>query len=64
MGLSSAISGGPRFIVPWGLGILATWYGVNAVFMVCAVLAFASLLMIMLVLAKFPATPQMAASLR
>ncbi len=64
MGFSSAISGGPRFVVPWCLGILATWYGVNAVFAICAALAFASLLMIILVLAKFPHTPQMAVSQR
>jgi hypothetical protein len=59
MGFSSAISGGPRFVVPWCLGILATWYSVNTVFILCALLAFASLLMIVLVLAKFPATPTM-----
>lgn len=59
MGFSSAISGGPRFVVPWCLGILATWYSVNTVFILCALLAFASLLMIVLVLAKFPATSTM-----
>ncbi len=52
MGFSSAISGGPRFVFPWLLGLLATWYGVNSVFILCAALAFGSLLMIVLVLAR------------
>jgi hypothetical protein len=59
MGFAAAVSGGPRFVVPWFLGILATWYGVNAVFMFCALLAIGSLLMIALVLAKFSGTPLM-----
>jgi hypothetical protein len=53
MGFSLAISGGPRFVVPWVLGLLAMWHGVHAVFIVCAILSFASLLMVALVLAQF-----------
>jgi predicted MFS family arabinose efflux permease len=66
MAFSSTVSGGPRFVFPWLLGVLATWYGVSAVFIICALLAFASLLMIALVLANFTATPaiQKGASLR
>ncbi len=52
MSFAGTVSGGPRFVFPWVLGILATWYGVNAVFILCAVLAFATLLMIVLVLRK------------
>ncbi len=55
MAYSSTVSGGPRFVFPWLLGLLATWYGISAVFVVCSGLAFASLLMIALVLANFSA---------
>ncbi len=51
MAFSSTVSGGPRFVFPWLLGVLATLYGVSAVFVLCAMLAFASLLMIAFVLA-------------
>ncbi len=57
MAFSSTVSGGPRFVFPWLLGVLATWYGVSAVFVVCAGLACASLLMIALVLANFTPAP-------
>jgi MFS family permease len=58
MSFAGAISGGPRFVFPWILGLLSTWYGISAVFIVCALLAFATLLMIAFVLAPMarPAT--------
>jgi Major Facilitator Superfamily len=56
MGFASAVSGGPRFVVPWFLGILATWYSINAVFAVCAVMSIGALGMVALVLSRYPQT--------
>ncbi len=53
MSFAATVSGGPRFVFPWILGLLATWYGVSAVFVLCAFLAFGTLLMIVLVLGGF-----------
>jgi nitrate/nitrite transporter NarK len=53
MSFAATISGGPRFVFPWILGLLATWYGVSAVFVLCAFLAFGTLVMIVTVLARF-----------
>jgi hypothetical protein len=58
MSFAATISGGPRFVFPWILGLLATWYGVSAVFVLCAFLAFGTLVMIVTVLARFGEVPQ------
>jgi MFS family permease len=50
MGFAAAISGGPRFVMPWILGLIATWYSISTVFAVTAGLALATLLMIVFVL--------------
>jgi MFS family permease len=50
MGFASAISGGPRFIMPWLLGLVATWYSISTVFALAGVLTFITLLMIVFVL--------------
>jgi predicted MFS family arabinose efflux permease len=50
MGLTSAISGGPRFAVPMVLGVLASWYGLSAVYICSTVLSLLSLLMMAFVL--------------
>ncbi len=50
MGLTSAISGGPRFIVPMFLGLLSAWYGLSAVYICSTVLTLLSLAMVILVL--------------
>jgi MFS family permease len=52
MGYASAISGGPRFIIPWLLGLVATWYSISTVFALTGLLTFATLLMIAFVLTK------------
>ncbi len=43
MGLTSAMSGGPRFIVPMVLGVLSSVYGLSAVYMCSTVLSLLSL---------------------
>jgi Major Facilitator Superfamily len=50
MGLTSAISGGPRFAVPMALGLLASWYGLSAVYMCSTVLSLLSLGLLVFVL--------------
>jgi fucose permease len=50
MGYASAISGGPRFVIPWLLGLVATWYSISTVFALAGLLTFATLLMIVFVL--------------
>ncbi len=52
MGFAAAVSGGPRFVIPWALGIAATWYSINTVFALAALLAFGTLAMILTVLAQ------------
>ncbi len=52
MSFAGTVSGGPRFVFPWILGLLATWYGISAVFLFCTGLAFATLAMIVLVLRR------------
>jgi MFS family permease len=51
MGLTSAISGGPRFLVPMVLGLLSSWYGLSMLFACTLVLAVLSLVMVIFVLA-------------
>lgn len=53
MGFASAVSGVPRFIAPWIMGLLAAWSSVNAVFAFSALLCIAAVLMVGLVLARF-----------
>jgi predicted MFS family arabinose efflux permease len=43
MGLTSAMSGVPRFVVPMVLGVLSSWYGLSAVYMCSTVLSALSL---------------------
>jgi MFS family permease len=43
MGLTSAMSGGPRFVVPMVLGVLSSWYGLSAVYMCSTVLSVLAL---------------------
>ncbi len=50
MGFASAISGGPRFVIPWLLGLMASWYSISAVFALAATLTLATLLMIRIAL--------------
>ncbi len=46
MGYMASIGGAPRILLPWGLGILAADFGVNAVFTACAAVSFCALLLI------------------
>jgi predicted MFS family arabinose efflux permease len=48
MGFASAVSGGPRFVIPWLLGLAASWYSISTVFALAAILTLATLLMIRL----------------
>jgi MFS family permease len=59
MSFAGAVSGGPRFVFPWVLGLFAASYGISSVFVLCAFLAFGTLLMIVTILAKFPETSPM-----
>jgi MFS family permease len=63
MGYAAAVSGGPRFIIPWLLGIVATWYSISTVFALAAVLTFATLMMIVFALSQKKASAQADASI-
>jgi MFS family permease len=53
MSFAATVSGGPRFVFPWILGLLAASYGISTVFVLCAFLAFFSLVMIVTILSGF-----------
>jgi MFS family permease len=53
MGYMVAIGGAPRIVLPWVLGVLASHYGVSAVFAACAAVSLAALILIVFSLGRF-----------
>lgn len=53
MGYMASIGGIPRIMLPYLLGVLASAYGVSAVFAACAAVSFAALLLIVFSLGRF-----------
>jgi MFS family permease len=64
MSFAAAVSGGPRFVIPWFFGLMATWYSINTVFALAAFLSFATMLMILYVLRDDGASTSVATDAR